>query len=370
MPHVSFVTLSGFRVHERELLEYGMTLPGFHDRGRALAELPALGLLTLAGVLPEDWTCSYRAPELVNDELTDAVAAESPDLVAVSALTASIEDAYQFSDGLRRRGVNTVLGGLHVTACPDEAGRHADAVVIGSRHQPLRAEQHDQSQQGDGGAADQFQPAAVAFLHLPLAERDDDQRDHHRVVEHVGWTLDKEKAKQKGGKPIPLGKDGRPSEANHGNVTPTFADGGVTFEQAVQTTVISLPALRRLRFPLTPGEKSDPKVDDAARTVLAALGLCAAALTRESGCDLRSRCQLFPTLAIVWELLDKPGTEPEQFELSGDDAVNLFNEAVDAAKLAGLPWMDEELTLSPSPELVGLVKKSQELATSVGVEED
>ena len=40
------------------------------------------------------------------------------------------------------------------------------------------------------------------------------------------------------------------------------------------------------------------------------------------------------------------------------------------AKTAGLPWLDEEIVLSPSPELVALVTKSQELAASVaeGVE--
>src|SRR5205814_7792134 len=112
--------------------------------------------------------------------------------------------------------------------------------------------------------------------------------------EGITWTLDEKAAKKKGGKPILLGKDGRPSEANHGNVTPSFVDGGVVIEKAVQTTVLSLVALRRLRFPLEAGQRSVPKVDVIARTTLAALGLCAAALTRESGCDLRSRCQLFP----------------------------------------------------------------------------
>jgi radical SAM superfamily enzyme YgiQ (UPF0313 family) len=132
MPHVSFITLSGFRVRERELLELGMTLPGFQERGRALAELPALGLLTLAGLLPEEWTCSYRVPQQADEALADAVAEESPDLVALSALTASIEEAYRLSGQLQRRGLKTVIGGLHATACPDEARQYATAVVTGS----------------------------------------------------------------------------------------------------------------------------------------------------------------------------------------------------------------------------------------------
>jgi len=51
-----------------------------------------------------------------------------------------------------------------------------------------------------------------------------------------------------------------PAEVNHGNIPPSLSDGGVTIEHALQTTVISLPALRRLRFPLKPDEAADPKV--------------------------------------------------------------------------------------------------------------
>jgi radical SAM superfamily enzyme YgiQ (UPF0313 family) len=52
-------------------------------------------------------------------------------LVAISALTASIEEAYALAAAIRGEGIAVVLGGLHVTACPDEASRHADAIVIG-----------------------------------------------------------------------------------------------------------------------------------------------------------------------------------------------------------------------------------------------
>ena len=69
MPHCEFVALSGFRVREQELLELGMTLPGFANRGAAIAALPALGPLTLAGMLPPDWSCRYLTPTAVDDEL-------------------------------------------------------------------------------------------------------------------------------------------------------------------------------------------------------------------------------------------------------------------------------------------------------------
>jgi radical SAM superfamily enzyme YgiQ (UPF0313 family) len=131
MPHVAFVPLTGFRVREDELRELGVRLPGLADRGAAIARLPALGPLTLAGMTPEPWTASYHDAPAAGEELAEALAREKPDLVAVSALTASAEEAYRLGDGLRRRGLRCVLGGLHATACPEEASHHFDAVVAG-----------------------------------------------------------------------------------------------------------------------------------------------------------------------------------------------------------------------------------------------
>ena len=183
------------------------------------------------------------------------------------------------------------------------------------------------------------------------------------------WTLNPDEALIEKKQPVKLGKDGKPSEANHGNIPPSLADGGVTISKAVQTTVLSLAALRRLRFPLD--GKHSLERDDAARTALAALGLCAAVLTREQGCDLRSRCQLFPTSAITWDLLDKPGEPPSCFGLTGEQSRQLLIGAVAAAKKAGLAWMEEEMKLTPSPQLVQLVKNSQNLAAKLdgGAEE-
>jgi radical SAM superfamily enzyme YgiQ (UPF0313 family) len=131
MPHVALVPFTGFRVREAEMLALGMTLPGLADRAAAIAQLPALGLLTLASLNPPDWTCSYHEAERASEELADEVLRERPTLVALSALTASVEEAYRFSALLRRRGAKVVLGGLHATACPAEASEHFDAVVVG-----------------------------------------------------------------------------------------------------------------------------------------------------------------------------------------------------------------------------------------------
>jgi len=153
-----------------------------------------------------------------------------------------------------------------------------------------------------------------------------------------------------------------PSEINHGNIPPDIAAGGVTVRYALQTTVISLPALRRLRFPLD--GKLDSDVDTAAQTVLAALGLCAAALAAEGGFDLRSRCLLWPTEPMKWEILATPGSSPTEFTLTGSDALKLFQDSVDAATRVGLPWRTEPIVLTPSPNFVKLLQRSQELAAT------
>lgn len=200
-------------------------------------------------------------------------------------------------------------------------------------------------------------PAQIMLGAGPLYERDPSKAKDS----DPDWTLDKDSATKEKSKEKLLGKKGgKPSEANHGNVTPSFEDGGFTIKKARQTTTVSLAVLRRMRFPLGDSADSDPKVDLAARTTLAAMGLAAGTLSRTDG-SLRSRCDLFAETESSWELLDRPGEQPKVFSLDVDEAVALLNGAIDAAKKAGLPWSGE-IELVPSPDLVSLVLRSQQLA--------
>lgn len=131
MPHVVFVALSGFRLREPEMLALGMKLPALAARAGAVGALPALGLLTLAGATSPSWSISWRDPSAVTDELISEIVQERPNLVAISALTASIGEGYRLASRLRDEGIAVVMGGLHVTACPDEATLYADAIVVG-----------------------------------------------------------------------------------------------------------------------------------------------------------------------------------------------------------------------------------------------
>lgn len=182
------------------------------------------------------------------------------------------------------------------------------------------------------------------------------------------WTLDEKKAVKENGKPMLVGKKdakerGTPAQANHGNIPPSIADGGVTIDRALQTTVLSLPALRRFYFAADNNE-SALTINNTARTVLAALSVCAATLAGEQGYDLRSRCQLVPTAAFVWELLGKPGEVVVTYTLSGEEAIAILKGAVAEAKNTGLPWNEKPVVLTPKDKdgLAELVKKSYELA--------
>ncbi|MBK8803171.1 MAG: type I-U CRISPR-associated protein Cas7 [Fibrobacteres bacterium] len=167
---------------------------------------------------------------------------------------------------------------------------------------------------------------------------------------------------------VKVGKEGKPSEVNHGNVTPSVSglNGGVTFAYASQATVLSLPALRRLQFPLA--GKREANIDRAAQATLAALGLAAATLSIAKGVDLRSRCLLVPEGVAQWEIVESNG-ETKTFALSVEDACKLLKDAVTAAVASGLKWRKEPLVLAPSEGLAQLVRKSRELAAKTPASE-
>lgn len=77
-----------------------------------------------------------NTPKDVDVSLTDAYLEdvdynERIDLVGITCLTPSALQAYKVADAFRDKGVKVVLGGIHPTALPDEALKHADAVVTG-----------------------------------------------------------------------------------------------------------------------------------------------------------------------------------------------------------------------------------------------
>jgi radical SAM superfamily enzyme YgiQ (UPF0313 family) len=52
-------------------------------------------------------------------------------LVGITCMTALAPRAYQIARQFRDRGIPVVLGGMHPTLCPEDAQKHADAIVVG-----------------------------------------------------------------------------------------------------------------------------------------------------------------------------------------------------------------------------------------------
>lgn len=124
---IGLIAMSGVRVRNPDLAALGVSLPQFLSRGKVIASLPSLGLLTVAGLTPPEHDVQYReVAELPPDDQP----LEPFDLVGISSFTAQIGEAYALADRYRASGVPVVLGGLHVSLLPEEAAEHADAIVV------------------------------------------------------------------------------------------------------------------------------------------------------------------------------------------------------------------------------------------------
>ncbi len=84
---------------------------------------------TLAAHTPDDVKLTFRDDGIEPIDL--ARESDAPDLVGISVNSKTAARAYAIADSYRSRGSRVVLGGIHVTALPEEAAGHADAVVSG-----------------------------------------------------------------------------------------------------------------------------------------------------------------------------------------------------------------------------------------------
>jgi radical SAM superfamily enzyme YgiQ (UPF0313 family) len=89
-------------------------------------QMEPLPAAAIAGLTPRDVDVRFyddRMEKIPFDEPTDAV--------ALSLETYTAKRAYQIASEYRRRGVPVIVGGFHATLAPEEAERHAEAVVTG-----------------------------------------------------------------------------------------------------------------------------------------------------------------------------------------------------------------------------------------------
>ncbi len=87
---------------------------------------PYLSLTTIGALTPEDIEIHIEDENVQEINFQD-----QPDLVAVSIITPLANRGYAIADRFRELSIPVVIGGFHATWMAEEAGQHADAVVLG-----------------------------------------------------------------------------------------------------------------------------------------------------------------------------------------------------------------------------------------------
>ena len=102
----------------------------YNDDGTILKRrkipFPRLNMLFIAALTPK-----FVEVKIV-DEIVETLDFNIDcDLVALTTLTSQAHRAYDIADKFRAMGKTVIMGGIHVTALPDEAKEHADCLVLG-----------------------------------------------------------------------------------------------------------------------------------------------------------------------------------------------------------------------------------------------
>ena len=108
------------------------------DEGR----MEPLQLGILAGLTPKE------IDVVLYDDRMEEIPYDAPtDLVAITVETFTARRAYEISAEFRRRGVKTVMGGMHAMLIPEEVAAHCDCVLVGDA-EPIWAQMLADAQNG------------------------------------------------------------------------------------------------------------------------------------------------------------------------------------------------------------------------------
>lgn len=110
------------------------------DNGITRNFMPHLWMFLLQSLTPPEHEVILidgNAKAMTRSELVQFCRDENIGLVGIGSMTRMVARAYLVADSLREAGFKVVMGGPHVTECPDEAlgkdggPQHADAVALG-----------------------------------------------------------------------------------------------------------------------------------------------------------------------------------------------------------------------------------------------
>ena len=161
------------------------------DNGVTRNFMPHLWMFLLQALTPEQHEVILidgNAKAMSRKELVEFCQKENIGLVGIGAMTRMVARAYQFADALREAGIKVVMGGPHVTECPDEALgkdggiRHADAVALGEADETWHLIVEDAA---NGELKEIYQPETDA--------KGNDKKPSLQPYPHIPWeTLDLE----------------------------------------------------------------------------------------------------------------------------------------------------------------------------------
>ncbi len=155
----------------------------------------------------------------------------------------------------------------------------------------------------------------------------------------------------------PKDKGKRPSEVGLGNV-PNFAPRGAVITEAIQTSVISFTAARRLRFENEDGGSTNGR-DLAGQVATVALGLYGLLAQMETGYNLRSGCDLLPLATPNLEIIGQSLEDRVMHSLDAAAAREVLVLALEAAQAQGLRWRHEAIQAIADERLVTLIERSR-----------
>ncbi len=148
-----------------------------HWRPIKYSLFPPLGLATLAAYFDDNVEVKLF------DEHVEAVSLDdSPDLVIIQVYITNAYRAYEIADHYRQQGAYVALGGLHVTALPEEAKVHADTLFLGPGEFTFPQFLHDLA----AGRPEKIYSSAVRTLdQLPPIRRDLIKRSRYLVPNSI-----------------------------------------------------------------------------------------------------------------------------------------------------------------------------------------
>src|SRR4051812_3695197 len=161
------------------------------DNGVTRNFMPHLWMFLLQSLTPEGHEVILidgNAKAMSTSELVKYCKDENIGLVGIGSMTRMIARAYQFADAIREAGIKVVMGGPHVTECPDEAlgrdggPRHADAVALGEADETWHLIVEDAA---NGVLKETYQPQ--------VDPEGNDKKPNLQPYPHIPWeTLDLE----------------------------------------------------------------------------------------------------------------------------------------------------------------------------------